>query len=363
MDPERANPTGETVAPASAKNVAVVALVAFAVLAVLNVASLTYLRAVPNNRTYWLVEQKWRKLEALAAPVDWLFLGDSSCNQGVRGDTWQSAMGGTSANVCTVAEMLAVGDAWMLERYIERHGPPKGGAVIVHVYDAWHRPAGDGFRGPLLAQVPLPWGFWNRQSPAVPLTPSDAASVLASKYLPLYSQNATLANLVLTSGWLRPPHFELDATGYMAHHEANPEAVKRDAEMHLEFVKKRKFAPSEDNIKALLRIRELAEKHRFHIYLATSPLYAELPRDPAWRRYFANVRQALERGTAGSPYLHLVLRSPVTFRADELENVDHVTHEAAATFTQALAASVKADIAFRELMEKANVAPAEAPPP
>lgn len=348
MERERATATGETIAPSSKSHVAVTLAVALMVVAGLNVAALFYLRAFPRNRTYWLVEQKWRKLETLSEPVDWVVLGDSSGNQGVRSDVWSATLNGSSANFCTVADMLALGDAWMLERYVERHGPPKGGAVIVHAYDMWHRPVSDGMRGQLLASVPLPWGFWERLTPPVSLGARDMVSLLASKHLPLYSQNTTLANILLGADWLHPPHFQLDASGYMAHLDANPEAVQKDAEVHLEFVRKHTFKPSAPNLAALLRIRELAEKKRFHVYLATSPLFADLTHDLFWRRYFVKVRKLLEQSAAGSPFLHFVLKIPVTFRADELENVDHATHESAAAYTQALANSIKAELASRE---------------
>jgi hypothetical protein len=332
--------TGETVVQANGRHVAVTLLVAALVVLVGNMGALAFVRNIPMNRGYWLVEQKWAKLEARREPADWLVLGDSSCNQGVRPDVWKDVTGEAAQNLCTIGEMLATGDAWMLERHVERHGPPRKGAVIVHVYDVWHRPASPALRGGLLAHIPLPWGFWERLSPTLDLQPAERAGVLAAKYVPLYADHASLAVVALRGVAFEPPRFSLDEGGYMRWNEPNPDAVRADAEQHINFVSNVRFKASSENRDALARIRALADEHRFHVYLATSPIVEDLPRVGAWRRYKATVDAWQRKAIEGSRYVHLVQRTPVTFRPDEMENADHLTHDAAARYTATLAKSV-----------------------
>lgn len=334
--------TGETVGPSNPREVGKSLVLAALVLVVANVVALGFLRTSPQNRTYWLLEQKWKRLDAQARPVDWLVVGDSSGNQGVRPDVWTAETGGTVLNLCTIGEMLALDDAWMVEDYVSRHGPPKGGVVVVHVYDVWHRPATSALRGPLFARIPRPWGFWNTVTPKVSMSPLDAAGLLAAKYLPLYADNVTLANALLRGTWFAPPHFEMDAAGYMPLRKPSPRVVEADAKLHLEFVRKAKFKPSQENVAALARLRELAEKHRFDLHLATSPLVEELAREPMWRRYYASVHAMLKQAAGDSKYVHLALPRPVPFPAAVMENADHLTHEAAERYTRLLAAEVKA---------------------
>ncbi|MBM4360164.1 MAG: hypothetical protein FJ096_18815 [Deltaproteobacteria bacterium] len=332
--------TSETVVPASRRHVAVTVVTALLSVLAVNVGALAFVRNVPLNRGYWLVEQKWAKLEDSREAADWLFLGDSSCNQGLRPDVWKQATGEDAQNLCTIGEMIVTGDAWMLERHVERHGPPRKGAVLVHVYDVWHRPASPALRGSLLAHVPLPWGFWERLSPPLGLNPVERLGVAAGKYAPLYADNASLAVVALRGVAFEPPRFALDGSGYMAWHKANPEAVRADVEQHVNFVNNVRFKASAENRDALARIRALAEQHRFHVYVATSPIAEQLPRLATWRRYKASIDAWQRKVVEGSTYVHLVQRTPVTFRPEEMENADHLTHEAAARYTTTLAKSV-----------------------
>jgi len=271
-----------------------------------------------------------------------LFLGDSSCNQGLRPDIWREATGATAVNLCTIGDMLATNDAWMLERYLARHGAPRGGVVVMHAYDVWHRGMSGAFRTQLLARVPLPWGFWERATPKVTLTRDEALSVAASRYAPLYSEHATLAKRLRPLSGEPSPQFALDADGYMRLDDAAPARVKRDVRGHLGFVRRKKPSVSRENREALARLRALAEEREFSLYLAASPIADELARDAEWRRHFDGVEGALAKAVEGSPRARLVLTTPATFPATRMENADHLVHEAAASYTKQVAEAVGA---------------------
>src|SRR5262245_5791244 len=124
---------------------------AIAVVAILNVAAMGILGAWSTNIGYRLVQEKWDLLMRQRSPVEWLVLGDSSCNQGVVPAVLDEELRTTSLNLCTIGDMMLVGDAWMLRSYLQRVGVPRH-VVMVHVYDIWGRGS---MRGELLAKVPL----------------------------------------------------------------------------------------------------------------------------------------------------------------------------------------------------------------
>lgn len=335
MPPARDRLPRETPVPATRGRLLLALAVALTVVALLNLAAGLALERFTTNRGYWIVRHKWDLLEALPAPVDWLILGDSSCNQGIMPDLIGQQLGGRAVNVCTLGNMLAVNDAWMLARHIERLGPPKH-VLIVHVYDVWHRDPRALVDQPLLAKVPLPWGFWRSATPPLALTGAQERKLWVARYLPLWAENKTLAR------WLRHPtapgqhEFLLTADGFMAHARANPANVRRENRSHLESIRKRRFTLSQINHQSLVQIRALADQHGFDVYLAPAPLSEGIWRDPDFRRHFAAMTLALETIASESPRMHVLLREPITFPAHQLENADHLVGPAARVYTQQL---------------------------
>src|SRR5438128_2449200 len=108
-----------------------------ALVALANTAALFVLSRHPVNHGYKVIGAKWELLREQERPVDWLVLGDSSGNQGVVPAVLSERLGGSSLNLCTVGDLLAVNDAWMLETYIGTVGAPRK-VLMVHAYDIWH---------------------------------------------------------------------------------------------------------------------------------------------------------------------------------------------------------------------------------
>lgn len=338
--PPRDRLPDETTIPATRGQVLVVLAVALAVVVLLNLLATNLLADHTTNRGYWLVRAKWQLLESLPAPVDWLILGDSSCNQGIMPDLLGQQLGGRALNACTVGDMLAVNDAWMLARHIERLGPPRN-VVIVHAYDVWHRDLQALVHQPLLAKVPLPWAYWRRSTPPLPLTGAQERKLWVARHLPLWAENNTLAS------WLRHPqrlwrrNLSLTQGGFMAHDQANPASVRRDSKAHLAALHPRRFAPSQINRQALEHIRDLADQHGFDVYIAAGPLHDGLWRDSRFRTHFAALMHALDRLASTSPRMHVLLHEPVTFPARSLESADHPVGPAAREYTDKLIAAIR----------------------
>ena len=191
----------------------------------------------PYNRGYWLVEQKWEKLEALTAPVDWLIVGDSTGNQGLVPEVLEERLGGTAVNLNTVGNMAALDDVWMLEAYIEQFGSPDQ-LLIIHSYDAWHRDVDPVF----VAKTPLPWNSWqNKFAPPLLLTTQEKLNIWLARYFPLYADNVSLSVLIRERVFLQRPilqtRYALQPNGFMPVETVPASSqLNQDAQLHLDFV-------------------------------------------------------------------------------------------------------------------------------
>ena len=143
---------------------------------IFNFAAKLYLKENTTNRGYWLINKKWELLFKQKEPVDWLILGDSSCNQGVVPTIVNERLNTSSINLCTIGDMLSLDNSWMLEKYIQRVGVPKN-ILIVHVYDAWGR----GINRPVFAQIPLNWGYWKQLEPKINFTKRETSQLFIHK--------------------------------------------------------------------------------------------------------------------------------------------------------------------------------------
>jgi hypothetical protein len=331
--------TEENVAVASRRKVLVSLLGAAFVFAALNLALRPLLDGHTSNRGYWLIRTKWTMVERLERPVDWLLLGDSACNQGLRPDILAARLGGRVLNTCTLGDMLVVHDAWMLQRHIERVGPPKH-VVVSHVYDVWHRRVGRRFRGSLMGRIPRPWGFWNDMRPPIRASLEDVGLLLVERWVPLYTENRTLAGWAMDPARAFSTEFALDADGYMQVDEAKPDEVRKDVARHLDFLADHPLAFAPDNRLALREIIRLADEHDFDVYLVSSPIARTLAEVPAYRDYAEALLGELREVASESARVHLVLEQPVTFEETEMENADHLTHASAEVYSRRVADAI-----------------------
>lgn len=344
----------EVPVPATWRRVLVMLVVTLLGVLALNFLAGLALERWTTNRGYWLIREKWRLLESMSAPVDWLILGDSACNQGIDPSIVAAELGGTAINLCTVGDMLAVNDAWMLDRHIERFGPPKH-VIVAHVFDVWCREMRSLTTQPLLAKVPLEWGFWRGRKPTLRLKPPQVQQLMLARYAPLWAENTTLAS------WLRHPallwdrHMELTPEGFMPHDTANPTNVRRDSKSSIDWVTKHPFKMSAINRKALEHIRALADQHGFDVYLAPAPLYDGLWDKAIFRGHYQAMLVTLDEIASTSPLLH-VIHETDTYPIEALENADHVVGPAATDFTRKLVARIKV------LAARSGPAPAVTPP-
>ena len=308
-------------------------VVLFAVSA--NVLAGVVLRRWSPNFGYAVANMKWERLLTLHEPVDWLVLGDSTANQGVDPQVLATHLGGRALNLATIADMTAINDAWMLQEYVRRFGPPRG-VILVHAYDMWSREVVD----QTLGEVPLPWGYWWRLDPPLQVGFARAVRLAALRYVPLYARQDSLLALIRgTAPRDVPP---LTDGGFMEAWKAAPTQVDADAAEHLTFTRRGGRVLSDDNRRALAAIGALADEYGFEVFVASSPLYEPLYRDATFRGFYDKVGTRLKAWTNERPHRHYVFSKPVLFSRDVMQNADHVTTAGARHYTEVLAERIEA---------------------
>ncbi|MEM7712016.1 MAG: hypothetical protein AAF349_00230 [Cyanobacteria bacterium P01_A01_bin.68] len=305
---------------------------------IFNFVAKLYLKENTTNRGYWIINQKWEILRKQKKPVEWLILGDSSCNQGVVPSILNERLDTSSINLCTIGDMISLDNSWMLETYIERFGKAPKNVLIVHVYDAWRR----SINRPVFAQVPLNWGYWKQLEPKLNLAKRDTLQLFLERYIPLYSQNQSLSLLLKSpyDAFNRNQNFQLTEDGFMIWEEPNPEFVEVQKEMHLDFTRKNEFNLSSHNREALEHIVKLAEKHDINVYLTNSPIYEKLYEHEDFKAYFAQLQDTLDGYAAKSDRVHYI-REPITFPKEQMENADHLVYSAAKVYTKKLISEIE----------------------
>jgi hypothetical protein len=325
----------ERVKPVSARELRLVLALTVLIAVSANVFAGLVLDRRPANLGYELAKMKWGRLLALQQPVDWLVLGDSSGNQGVDPRVLATHLGGHAINLATIADMTAVNDVWMLDEYLRRFGPPRG-VILVHVYDMWGRSILD----QMVAEIPLPWGYWRRLEPRLPVGIARSGRLAALRYVPLYSrQDSLLALLRGTADDIFPPFTD---DGFMQVRRPSPRRVDADAREHLTFTRQPERIMSDDNRRALAAIGALSDHYGFEVFLASSPLYDRLYGDAVFRHYYDDVGERLRAWTRQSPHRHYVFTEPMLFSRDVMQNADHVTTAGAARYSDALATTIGA---------------------
>ncbi len=334
-------PTGhlpeEPTRPLSWQQIAIMLASIMAFLLIVNAVAIVLLANTTPNLGYKIVRDKWSLLRAPQQPVDWLILGDSSCNQGVKPSIISSETGESVLNLCTTGSMLFVEDVWMLEEYIMLHGRPKH-VLLVHVYDIWH--LDDINLRQALWNISTDHSFFEELIPPVDFSIRQKAELRTAHLIPIFSQPTSLKHLIFT--WIKPSDNALSFVqldGYMPVYQSNLKNVQRDTASHLDFVKSHKASISKNNLEALAQLNNLAKLHDLDITIAMSPVHDKLVDDPNFKTYMTQLNSTLQDAmTDKNIHLHL---SPAPFPAELLENTDHLIDSAADTYTKDLLRIIK----------------------
>jgi hypothetical protein len=323
----------EKITPSSWRRLGIEISGSLLLLLCINLALIFYLGNLTTNYGYWTIHQKWWLLEDLQQPVDWLILGDSSCNQGVMPEIFENELGETAVNLCTIGNLGTVNDLWMLEEYIDRFGPPLH-VVIIHVFDIWHRPLDQ----VIIGQVPRAWGFWDQHTLGMSLFEDEKIrqETFLERYLPLYSQSRTITNILRTTVMLQhnpfKPAWRLEPDGFLVATEPHVDVVLAGAQDQIKFAAENFFSISPTNDMAMQEIGVIADSYGFEVYLVNSPVYQGLNDDPAYQTYLAGVQQKLAEFASDSAYVFHI-SAVRTFPAESMQNPDHLILTGAVEYT------------------------------
>ncbi len=288
-----------------------------------------------DNPTYGAFHEQWRRLMDLDRPVDTLILGDSSCRHGVDPDVLDAELGSHSLNFCSLGNAAIINSAWQLETYIERHGVPKR-VILIQVHDVWRR----NMQLPLVARVPLPWGFWERLRASWSPDRRQLRHIFLALHVPVYSQDKTVTELLAYPWRARERRLPFTPRGYSPIERANPRRVARDAAQHVRKTARRGWRLSAQSRGALQTMMDMADELGFDFYVGNSPQAEGMLSKPQFARYYESGQRVLADLADTSPRTELILSPPVEYSRRQMENSDHIIATSVPSYTRRLAAAV-----------------------
>ncbi|MFX0198421.1 MAG: hypothetical protein ACFFCW_20060 [Candidatus Hodarchaeota archaeon] len=328
----------EIISPCSLRSFLTTVLGTLVFVLLVNFVATWYQRHYTYNRGFWLVREKWKMLLNMNKPVDWLILGDSSCNQGVNPEIFEKVLGGRAVNLATIDAVLVANNVWMLETYIQLFGPPEN-VLIVFGSNIWRRK----LNPVLLEKIPLEWGFWNRLRPHLKLRTGDKIKFFLSRYVPLYAENESLNDLITRRSWrpwtLFSQNYHLEEDGYMRWYKPSSAYVEWHTNYLVQIAKENQFEPSEINLRAWEQTIALADHYKINIYIANSPMYEGLYQNESFQAYYGEIREMLKSYTDRNQLVNYIDKS-VTFPRDQMENANHALHSAAQIYTKMLVTEI-----------------------
>lgn len=325
------DPPEEHVLPTDGRGVVPAILIALALLAAANAVAFVETEHRPRNRGYEVVAHKWTLASELESAPDWLFVGDSSCNQGVIPQVFEEVLGGTALNLCTIGSATVADDAWIADYVIDRVGPP-GAIVVVHTWDTWPRP--DSTLRSMLWRIPIGSDAWEGREPAIALTARDRLTARFGRWLPLYTQNISLRQAVTNPGGA--PTITFEDGGFMPMNEASPEAARYDLDKHRRTVAAEDWSASAWSRASLQALIDVARAHEVPVYLAMAPAHEDLVDEPDFERWMADYA-ALLHDAAATEGVTVIADRPFAVAPEMLEKVDHVNVEGARAYSSFLA--------------------------
>ena len=315
--------------------VAVEWAVALAVVLVVNVAAIAALGRVDPNRFRVQVEVKYERLRENGKDYDSLILGDSTPNQGIKPAILDEAVGGRWMNLATVANMLALSDAWLLEEYIDQHGAPKR-VIVSHVPDMWPRKADPG----VMSQAPIAMGDYKTLNPPMDWSLKDKVVVLGTRYVPLYSKNESLLQIVQKPWKVSDLRKSFGQDGFMqveGQVAGWPKVIDAAISEH----EAEPFELSQDNANAMRRLIEIAEQHDFMIYLTPGSVSQPLAQSPGYQHNFDAMIRQYQQWADSSEHITLILPAVQSFPREMMFDEDHVNAKGAEAWTRRIAEAIR----------------------
>jgi hypothetical protein len=318
-------PPGEKLPESGPRPVLITGTGALAIVLLINAYAWGALNAEPRNVGHEVVAHKWSLAEQATEPVEWLFVGDSSCNQSVVPTVIEEITDQTALNLCTIGSATVAEDAWILDFYIENVGAP-GAVVMIHTWDTWQRENDRLIQ--MLWKFPTGSTAWAGRVPDINLSRGNQIRTELSSWFPLYSQSAS-ALQVFTSD---APVIRFEANGFMPM-EANVDRTNADFDVHMAHIREAEFHASEWSRSSIDALVARTDEAGLTLHLVMPPVLDRLFDDPEFSAWFEGYRTFLA-GYAEA-HAHVLLTGPEPLRTpvEHMEKVDHVSTEGAAVYS------------------------------
>jgi len=308
-----------------------------------------FARRFNANETYLAIRHHLAYVESpTSEPVDVLVLGDSSSLR-VDSALIGPAVHATAGNLGHVAQGALMVDAYLLERYLQTHRPPRL-VLLVHAVQGW--------RMPLQAEIYA--AHFNSVSETATLvqrgvlTPLQAVRLAVMEALPSYRYKPTLerlAKMTLTNGvgWLRQqyeanggsPTPRRPLTGGTKRTITLPDAVARSL-AHVCGTLPEHFSLSPSNAYFLKWIDALAVRHGFRVFVVYGPQYEGLLCKPAAHRYVAELERELPKRCAALVNTEVLLSEVPAFALTEMYNtVEHLNKAGGTRYSKSIAQALR----------------------
>lgn len=311
-------------------------VVAGVVVVLINLIAYATLQRYDPNRFRVQVAVKYEILRERGDQFDSLILGDSTPNQGIMPSILDEQVGGRWLNLATVANLLAASDAWLLEEFIERYGVPKQ-VLISHVPDMWPREVDPA----VICQVPVALSRFDDLEPAVKLKVGESAKMYLTRYVPLYSKNDSLSQLLKKPWKAKDLRGGFDADGFMPMYQAEP-GWREDQQSAIAEHAEKPFSVSTINAQAMERIIALAGQYGFTVYLMPGSVSQGLMQSTGYQRNFNAMIEQYRAWADSSEQVRLIGHLPQVFPDTLMYDEDHVTVEGAREWTGQIAQAILA---------------------
>ena len=274
--------------------------------------------ALKSRETIWL--RRTREIAAQAAPVDVVFLGDSTVERAIDDEFFSEQSGLTGLNLGLTGDLGTYGDYAILKRYLKRLPAPRA-VVVWHAVDVWDRdvdPQLFGFTEPDVQDILV--AMRRRLG-----DPRNAKGLVASPIAAL--------GLVTHSGLMRIPSYRhrgwlRSVTGLASRDPAELLGVNvphRVLEEQVRQLGGASFHVSSEAHFWFGALVELARKHGTVVLAARAPLHERFRSDPAVGEFIAESNRVLTAFFAAQPGVVQLDRDNPVFTVDQgYDDKDHV---------------------------------------
>jgi hypothetical protein len=271
-----------------------------------------------SRETIWL--ERTRALRAQAAPVDVVFLGDSTVERAIDDRLFGEASGLTALNLGLTGDLGTYGDYAILKRYLRRLPPPRA-LVVWHALDVWGRdvdPQLFGFTEPDLRDTLLAVRRRlgdSRNAKALvasPIAALDLVTQSAVMRIPSYRYRGWLRGAAGPAG--RDP---AELLGANAPHRVLDEQIRQ--------LSGASFRISSESRFWFGALVDLARRHGIVVLAARAPLHERFRGDPAVRELIEESNRALTAFFDSQPgVVQLARENPVFTAGQGYDDKDHV---------------------------------------